>query len=258
VSDRSGLLKAPIFLDSYDRGTHVWKSAQLGEAKTRSQSMDVECLGSILSIKGVGKRLVLETHINPSAGCLLVVSSKLELETSLYGWLVGSMGEDELVYHRSEVHFAPIHSAEIAVYDLRAKRDVTIFPHKPEQAIRQARVKELAEFYKTHEEWCQKWNDPCDPEDFDSELEGDVKTNPAEQALAFVISYEQIQQYPNDDAKPSGPKEVVYVYRHVNDESKMEYREMLWSEVRERAGNVPLERLVEREMLDKIISQGQK
>ncbi|MGC2528105.1 MAG: hypothetical protein WA639_10180, partial [Candidatus Acidiferrum sp.] len=60
--------------------------------------------------------------------------------------------------------------------------------------------------------------------------------------------------YGQDEHKPSGPSEVVYVYRHVEDEGKTEYREMLWSEVRERAGNVALENLVEPAVLEKIFS----
>ena len=45
------------------------------------------------------------------------------------------------------------------------------------------------------------------------------------------------------------------MYRHVNDEAKMECREMLWSEVRERVGNVPLEKLVEPTTLEKIFGE---
>jgi len=40
----------------------------------------------------------------------------------------------------------------------------------------------------------------------------------------------------------------------VNDETKMEYRELLWSDVKARVGDVPLERLVEPEMLEKIFA----
>jgi outer membrane lipopolysaccharide assembly protein LptE/RlpB len=86
---------------------------------------------------------------------------------------------------------------------------------------------------------------------FDSSLEGKVVTDDREHALAFVISYE-LQGFGQDEQKPGGPAQVVYVYRHVNEEAKMEYREMLWSELRERAGNVPLERLVEPAILEKI------
>jgi hypothetical protein len=38
----------------------------------------------------------------------------------------------------------------------------------------------------------------------------------------------------------------------------MEYREMLWSEVRERVGNVPLEKLLEPTTLEKIFGEKAK
>jgi hypothetical protein len=38
----------------------------------------------------------------------------------------------------------------------------------------------------------------------------------------------------------------------------MEYREMLWSDVKERVGNVPLARLVEPSILEKIFGQESK
>ncbi|MGC2389164.1 MAG: hypothetical protein WA621_07185, partial [Candidatus Acidiferrum sp.] len=82
-------------------------------------------------------------------------------------------------------------------------------------------------------------------------VEGKVATDDREHAMAFVISYE-VQGYGQDEHKPGGPAEVVYVCRYVNDEAKMEYREMLWSEVKALAGDAPIERLVEPPMLDKI------
>ncbi len=38
---------------------------------------------------------------------------------------------------------------------------------------------------------------------------------------------------------------MVYVYRHVDDEAKLEYREMLLSEVEARFGQAPLRNLLE-------------
>jgi hypothetical protein len=177
----------------------------------------------------------------------------LKLKTSLYGWTVGHFEDGSIVYHRSQVHFATVHPAEIAVYNAAAKTDFTIFPRKPFQEVRLEVIEELREFFKTHQDYCQKANDPCDPETFDSSLSGKIAIDDREHALAFVISYD-LQGYGQDDNKPGGPPEVVYVYRHVNDETKMEYREMLWDDVRARAGNVPPERLVEPAVLEKIFA----
>jgi hypothetical protein len=153
------------------------------------------------------------------------------------------------------VHFAPVHPTEIALYDLRSKRDETIFPPQAPTAARQARIAQLREFYKSNTEWCQKNDDPCDPESFDSDLEGEVATNESESAVAFLISYEQIQFVQGDLQKLSGPKDVLYVYRCLGDPAKMESREMLWSDAKTQFGDVPLQNLLQPETLKRIFSE---
>lgn len=255
LDDGTNALNFPLYLDRFDRRQGGWKSAALAEARAESEGFEVPCLGSILGITAIGNRLFLETHINPSAECTLVLSREMKVEASLYGWVLGRLDAETIIYHRSEVHFAPVHPAEIAVYDLRSKRDVTLFPPKPEPPVRQARTEQLKAFYKENEEWCNKNNDPCNPAYFDSALEGKVATNEKEQALAFVISYEQIQYVQGDVQKPSGPKEVLYVYRGVGSEAKLEYRELLLSDAKARYGDFALEGLLQPEVLAKIFSE---
>jgi hypothetical protein len=254
VDDGTSHLNPPLFLNRYDRKRKEWKSATLGDARAKWQDMDVDCLGSILSITAAGQALYLDTHINPSAGCLLVVSKDLKLQASLYGWLLSRLGDDQLLYQRSEIHFAPVHPAEIAVYDFRTQRDWTIFPAKPDQPVRKARTEQLRRFYEAHPDWCNQNNDPCDPEYFDSFLDGEVVTNSSDRSLAFVVSYKQEQMARGDVQKPSGPEKVVYVYRNVDDSKKMEYREMLMSDVKARFGDAPLKKLLEPETIEKIFS----
>ena len=255
VDDGTGLLKPPIFIDRFDWKREEWKSATLAEAQARWEDLDVPCLGSIMSVTSTGNRFFLDTHINPSAGCTLILSHDMKMEGSLYGWPVGRLGADALIYHRSQIHFAPVHPAEIALYDLRTKREISLFPPKLVSPIWRARMVQLKDFYKGNEEWCNKNNDPCDPEYFDSSLGGAVAANEKEQALAFVISYEQIQMVQGEVQKPSGPKDVLYVYRGIGDEAKMEYREMLLGDAKARFGDVPLQNLLEPETLQKIFGE---
>ncbi|MGB6599424.1 MAG: hypothetical protein WA829_09155 [Candidatus Acidiferrum sp.] len=249
--DSTGELNPPIFVDVYDRGTSRWKSGAIKAGGAKEESADDHCFGSVLAVLGFSDSYALETHINPSAGCEIILSRDLKVKASLYGWIVGRFGDGRIVYHRSQVHFATVHPAEIAIYNPATGKDFNVFPRAPFQEVRQKLTGELREFYKTHQDYCQKANDPCDPEEFDSAVEGKVATDDREHAMAFVISYE-VQGYGQDEHKPGGPAEVVYVCRYVNDEAKMEYREMLWSEVKALAGDAPIERLVEPPMLDKI------
>ncbi len=224
----------------------------MASTKAKWQDTDVDCLGSILNISAVGRRLYLDTHINPSAGCLLVVSRDLKLEASLYGWLLRPIGEDQILYERSQIHFAPVHPAELAIHDLRTHSDRTIFPLKPFQAIRNARVAQLRRFYGDHPDWCNRNDDPCDPEYFDSFLAGEVAANDERDVLAFSISYEQEQVFSGSPQKPSGPARVIYVYRRIGDPRNVEYRELLPSEAQARFGDATLQKLLQPETLEKI------
>jgi hypothetical protein len=248
-------LNPPLFIDRYDRRRAEWKSVSFPDAHPISAQPDDNCYGSVLRVGTLGSRFFLDTHMNPSAGCLLVLSPDLKLEASLSGWLERMLGGDMLIYQRSQTHFAPVHPAEIALYNLRNKRDVTIFPPKVPTPIREARTAQLREFYKRNEEWCRKNDDPCDPENFDSALQEEVATNEAEAAVAFLISYEQIQLVAGDVQKPSGPKDVLYVYRRVDDEAKMEYREMLLANAKARFGISKLQDFVQAEILQKIFAE---
>src|SRR5689334_8846809 len=190
VSDSPEQLNPPIYIDLYDRRAERWKSGAIEAATAKSAGVDVDCLGSVLEVTAFANYLALETHINPSAGCEIILSRDLKLKTSLYGWSVGRFGDGGIVYHRSQVHFATVHPAEIAVYDPETGRDYTVFPHKPFQEIRLRLTEELREFFKTHQDYCKQANDPCDAELFDSSLTGKVVTDDREHAVAFVISYE--------------------------------------------------------------------
>lgn len=251
VLDATGQLNPPIYVDVYDRGAGRWKSGAIKAGTAKEEGADDDCFGSVLAVAALPDSYALETHINPSAGCEIILSRDLKVKASLDGWIVGHFGDGGIVYHRSQIHFATVHPAEIAIYDPATKKDFYIFPHAPFQGVRLQLTEKLREFYKTHQDYCQKANDPCDAQEFDSALEGKVVTDDREHAMAFVISYE-VQGYGQDEHKPGGPTEVVYVYRHVNDEAKMEYREMLWSDVKGRVGDVAIEKLVEPASLEKI------
>jgi hypothetical protein len=255
IDDGTSALNPPLYLERFDRKLGSWKSATLGEAEARSEDMLVPCLGSIMNISAVGNRFFFDAHINPSAGCMLIISSDLKLEACLYGWLVGRLGPETVIYHRSQIHFAPVHPAEIALHDLRTRRDVTLFPPKPESLLRQARTQQLHSFYEGNQEWCNKNNDPCDPAYFDSALEGAVATNEKEQALAFLISYEQIQLVQGEVQKPDGAKDVLYVYYRIGEEAKMEYREMPLGEAKARFGDLSLQNLLKPEVLEDIFRE---
>jgi hypothetical protein len=226
VHDATNRLFPPMYVDRYDKNGGKWQSGKIDEAATEAKNVDTPCLGSVLGMHRFGDYLLVDTHINPSAGCTLILDRKLELKGGLFGWYLAGLGKSGILYHRSGIHFAAVHSAEISLYDLATGNDTTIFPPKLDPVIRAQIAKKISEFGAAHQDWCQEHNDPCAPDEIESALIGDIAVNAESDALAFVTSYE------NGNAtegvrKPDGPKEVVYVYRHVSDPAKREFREKL-------------------------------
>lgn len=251
--DGSGILNPPLHLLRFDRRTRAWQKSEIGAAPSANTVAD-PCYGSVLDVRSFGEGLVIETHINPSAGCALVVSKDLKLTATLDGWVLGAFSDGALLYHRSQVHFATVHPAEIALYDTKSRKDFVIFPPKTETPVRRKLTSALTDFFKAHQDYCAKANDPCDPTIFDSDLDGKPALDDLDHAVAFLISYE-LQGYGQDEAKPAGPANVVYVYRNANDESKLEFRELLPDQIKAQFGEVSLKELLAPDRLDAIFGK---
>ena len=254
VYDATNRLFPPMYISRYDKAGGKWQSAKIDEAATEAKNVDTPCLGSVLGMHRFGDYLLVDTHINPSAGCTLILDRKLQLKGGLFGWYLAGLGKSGILYHRSEIHFAAVHSAEIALYELATGSDATIFPPKRDPVIRAQISKKISEFGAAHQDWCQEHNDPCAPDEIESALIGDIAVNGESDALAFVMSYE------NGNAsegvrKPDGPKEVLYVYRHVGDPAKREFREKLLNDAKREFQVKDVRQLLEAEPLKRLFEQ---
>jgi hypothetical protein len=113
--DGSGLNQRPLHVIRYARATGGLRRADLRDITTLFQDkLTMDCLGSALDIREYHGTIYIDTHINPSAGCVIVLSSDLSFKTALSGWLLGLLGADYAIVHRSEVHFMAIHPMHIA------------------------------------------------------------------------------------------------------------------------------------------------
>jgi hypothetical protein len=187
VDDGSGALTEPLFVDRYDATARGWTSTKITRADPKVA--DSWCLGSAVSLRASPTGYYLGTHVNPSAGCTIVVSQDLPVQAVLTGWVLAVFGDGTIVYQRSQVHFAPTHYAEISLYDGTRARDVQIYPMKPYQRIRTEHIRRVRRVY-TDEAWCRAHNHHCDPELFDNFIVGDVAINDATSALAFQIWFD--------------------------------------------------------------------
>jgi hypothetical protein len=133
------------------------------------------------------------THLNPSAGCTILVGPTLDVAMVLYGWPLAELGQ-RLVYHRSQMHFAGVHPLEIAIFDPRTGTSRTLHPMRPYQAVRLAHVARARAAYTLAQ--CAARNHACDPERFDERLVGEVAINPRADALAFVTELDNAAFWP--------------------------------------------------------------
>jgi hypothetical protein len=138
----------------------------------------------------VGDRVYLELHINPSASCTLVLSHDLAVQKVLSGWFLGAFVDGRVVYHNNEIHFAPVHAAELSLYDPRTSQEFKIYPRKPFQSIRAAHIQMMLGFYAHNPDWCNAHNNPCDPEWFDNDIQGGVSISDKTDSLAFVVQFD--------------------------------------------------------------------
>jgi hypothetical protein len=181
-ADGTGALREPLVVRRLDRTSFQWRSAELSRKAIGTD----RCLGPATAVRWAGRDLVIGTHITPSAGCTIVLGPELSVQKVLAGWFLAAFPDGSIVYHRSQVHFAPTHSVEIAVWEPRRGRDRTLYPMKPHGRLRLEHMARIATKY-ADEAWCRTRNHHCDPERFDESLVGDVAVDGVTSALALVV-----------------------------------------------------------------------
>jgi hypothetical protein len=199
-----------------------WKSAEV----RWPESSDTSCRGgSITDIAAANGFLYLTGHINPSAACTMVLTEKLALQDTLYGWPVARFQDGRIVYQHSEIHFAPTHYAELSIYDPVSRRSRQIYPPSPAPPLRRQYIEKVRAAY---ERCCVDHppadcggafavrNHHCNPELFENSI-GEVIVNDATDSLAFRARFEDI----------AGEDEAVYFFRHLR-EGAPEVRE-IWA-----------------------------
>ena len=90
-----------------------------GSALLRSHGdVDEECTGSVVDLSFIGSFTVLATHINPSAGCLLIYDQYLTLHATLFGYAPVEVDRNFILIQENAIHFAPMHPVRLQSLDL--------------------------------------------------------------------------------------------------------------------------------------------
>jgi len=159
---------------------HTVREALAASGIADLRSYFEHCLDLKVAPTPNGQYLRAACHINPSAEQLVIFSKDLKLVRELYGWELLVLPDGSIVYHHSQVHFAPTHSAEISVLNPATGVEKEIYPPKPYQPVRSAFIQRMSELYKQRgEAWFREHNHHMDPERFDARLVGSVTMDAA-------------------------------------------------------------------------------
>jgi hypothetical protein len=187
ADDGNGRLGDSLCVDLLQKRAFRWVSSEL----QRDEPNGVVFGGSILEVMRSGDFLYLHTHVNPSAGYTLALTTDLKYQASVYGWPLAVFPGGLLIYQNSEVHFAPTHYTEVSVFDPPTKQTWLIYPRKPYRPVRQEHIAKVrAAYTKRGENWFKEHNHHGDPERFDNYRRGEVAADPATRAVAFRMAFD--------------------------------------------------------------------
>lgn len=192
VDDGTGGLPPLLHIIRYDRATGSLHRAELRDTDTPPLGREFlrNCFGSILRIREYRGTIYIDTHINPSAGCVFVLSPRLEFKAALGGGVIGLLGDEYAVLRRSEMHFTSVFPLHVEIYDLKLNQLVEVYPYKGD-----AQRRRFSTLLKPHlsRKWCAERNIPCDPEKFDTYLGGNdgmVVLNEAAKTFGFEARFD--------------------------------------------------------------------
>jgi hypothetical protein len=188
-----------IDLGLVDKKLKTWK-----HASTPQDAL----IGSFEEITHTPTRFYIHTHLNPSAGSMIVLDRSLRVLTILFGFRPTILPDETVIYYRSQVHFAPTHSAELWIYD-RNGRDRRLYPNPPYQQVRLDYIQTVKRIYdEKGEQWFRENNHHGDPASFDSEIDN-VVVNDATESVAFIATFG------GDGQVPTPAQDVLVVCRNI-------------------------------------------
>jgi hypothetical protein len=179
---------------------------------TLPTSPDDMCGGSVLGFDFFGVYTLVSTHINPSAGCLLILDTDLKLVHTLYGFDPVEVAPEGIVIIENMIHFAPVHPERLQFADLATGKMQELYPPKGD-VLRAKLARENKREMPSHDT-CARMDDPCNPQLFDEDILS--LTSDGKGQFAFIAT-----QFANHATQADTPPETVtsqavfYLYKLV-------------------------------------------
>ena len=219
-------VRGPLQVIAFDRTT-----GKLVRRRINSPEVSEFCLGSVLEIAQQAEYLLIETHINPSASCTLILGTDLRVVHTLFAWKVAQLGPRGLLLEEDQIHFAPVHPLRLTVFDLASGQMQEIYP--PDNDSLRARFSKDLSSHLPPRSWCAEHNHPCDPASFDEELRNPVFAQASGTRVAFIVTF-SAERFGDDAARSIGLRSAMYVYRREEDGWSYCQQELAGDEVEKR------------------------
>lgn len=213
-ADDTGNPERPLHLIRYSAEDGIVRRSAIHQAPALfMHELPSDCLGSVMSIRETSGRIYVHTHKNPSAGCTLVLSKSLALESSIHGWIKQALNERFLIIWDSMVHFSPTHPTRLSIYDSHLAKLTSVYPAKND-AAHTAYSNELRHAI-TGSRGCMETGRICDETLFENDIVGSIAVNASENAFAFIVRFRP-DQFGERAQRLVGSRDVVYAYRYVS------------------------------------------
>ena len=182
--------------------------------------------------------IYIDTHLNPSAGCVIVLSSTLAYKAAASGGLLALVGADYTIVAGSEIHLMSVHPMHIEILDVKPNQSTQVYPYKDDPQRRQFSL--LIEPHIS-EKWCIEANAQCDPDNFDVDLQGNVIVNEAAKAFGFLAKFDA-GGFGDTAEKQVTPRTVAYIFRERG--GRWEHREFGGSRLQRLLSGTSFDQLV--------------
>lgn len=187
LSPEPNHLPDTLRVSAFDPKTRTWAHASLERRRAAAPAWDI---GSVVGLQHSTDQLFLDTHTNPSAGTLIVLTRGLQPMAALDGWLLKLLPSGRVFYHRSMPHFVSTHPAELWTWDPHSRRDLRVYPSEPYDSLRRSYIAETTlKYQQVGEAWFRTHNHPMDAEHFGSSIRSRIRTDEPGARAVFLVQF---------------------------------------------------------------------
>jgi len=252
-SDRNRL-RPPLMVARLQKNSGKWSQASIQGAQVdalgRRAELKSDCLGSVLQIQRHDDLYFLDLHLNPSAGCILILNHNLTLHRTLGGSTEAFFKSGPMVYLGNMVHFAPIHPEKVFLYDLKTDRSNQIYPQVDDPFRREfsARLSKVIDQTK-----CRENNWPCDPQEFESSIAAPIEVNDETHSLGFKIKFSPAGFVSREDAEKND-QWTGYQYVYIYQVTPMRWRAFSADDLKRKFGTNSVKELLTQDKLRQVFA----